>query len=134
MNPKNIDESPAVIEREEHIPEAGAKRVNIRGLNADDGLYYGIAAVDNGDGTFSLSTSGGSAGATKPTAAYGISNIDSTDSTYKYFGFEDKDGNWYIMRKTLASAAFLYAAGTSGYSTAWTNRSSQTYASFATTF
>lgn len=69
----------------------------------------------------------------KPTDAYGISNIEDT-GTYKYYGFEDKDGNWYILRKTLATNIYLYAAGASDYSTAWTNRASQTYASYAVTF
>jgi len=67
-----------------------------------------------------------------------VSNISpSTDpeiATYKYYGFEDKDGNWYIQRKTVATNAYLFASGTSGYSTAWTNKDSQTYASAATTF
>lgn len=76
----------------------------------------------------SSSASGG-----KATDAYAISNIEDT-GTYKYFGFEDADGAWYIMRKTLADNTFLYAKGASNYSTAWTNRASQTYASYATTF
>jgi len=69
----------------------------------------------------------------KPTDAYSISNIEAT-ATYKYFGFEDKDGAWYIMRKTLADNTFLYTAGASDYSTAWTDRASQSYASYGSTF
>lgn len=69
----------------------------------------------------------------KPTDAYSISNTEDT-GTYKYFGFEDKDGNWYILRKTIATNIYLYTAGASDYSTGWTNRASQTYASYATTF
>lgn len=69
----------------------------------------------------------------KPTDAYGISNTEDA-GTYKYFGFEDKDGGWYIMRKTVATNIYLYVKGASAYSTAWTNRASQTYSSFESTF
>jgi hypothetical protein len=69
----------------------------------------------------------------KPTNAYSISDKEAT-ATYKYFGFEDKDGNWYIMRKTIATNKFEYVAGASSYSTAWTNRASQTYGSYSSTF
>jgi len=68
-----------------------------------------------------------------PTTGYGVSNIEET-GTYKYFGFENKDGAWYIMRKTLATNVFQYASGTSDYATAWSNRASQTYASYSATF
>lgn len=70
----------------------------------------------------------------KPTNAYAISNIDPNDVTYKYFGFEDKDGAWYIMRKTLATNVFLYAKGPSSYATAWTGRAGQSYDSYSNTF
>jgi hypothetical protein len=62
-----------------------------------------------------------------------FSNKENT-GTYAYYGYEDKDGNWHIRRKTIATDVWLFAAGASGYSTAWTNRASQTYASAATTF
>lgn len=65
--------------------------------------------------------------------AYGINNITS-DATYKYFGFETADGQWKIMRKTLADGTFQYAKGDSGYSTAWTNKATQTYANYGDTF
>jgi hypothetical protein len=50
----------------------------------------------------------------KPSDAYSIVAISET-ATYKYFFFEDKDANWYILRKTLATNVFDYAAGTGGY-------------------
>lgn len=168
------------LNQDEHNEDAHAKRVVIRGQNPDDGNFYNIAAVDNGDGTFSLSTNvgtivlGGSNadlkddtfygdGLTsgiastalrvwngssydrwdgtiattstppKATDAYAISNIEDT-GTYKYFGFEDADGAWYIMRKTISSSTFEYVKGASNYSTAWTNRASQTYGSYSSTF
>lgn len=68
-----------------------------------------------------------------PRTGYGISDKEAT-ATYKYFGFEDADGKWYILRKTIATNIFLYAAGASGYTTAWTNRASQSYDTFDNTF
>lgn len=95
-----------------------------------DNLIFPVAEfpttvkVTNTDGT----AIGGSSTAT----VYDIKNISPTTdpeiATYKYFGFVERDGtNWRIMRKTLATKAFTYATGTSGYSTAWTNKSSQSY-------
>lgn len=88
-------------------------------------------AVVNADG--SAVGSGTADTVIDPRTGYAISDKEAT-ATYKYFGFEDADGKWYIMRKTIATNIFLYANGTSGYATAWTNRASQTYATFDTTF
>lgn len=49
-----IDESPAVVEREEHIPDAGAKRVVIRYFNSADGEWYNW--VPPGGGSSSATT------------------------------------------------------------------------------
>lgn len=76
---------------------------------------------------------GGSSSGGKATDAYAISNEEVT-GTYEYYGFEDASGNWYILRVTSASGIYQYAAGSSAYSTAWTNRASQSYASYSTTF
>ena len=69
----------------------------------------------------------------KPTDAYAICNTEDA-GTYKYFGFENKDGAWYILRKTVATNIYLYVYGASNYSTGWTNRASHTYASYESTF
>lgn len=74
---------------------------------------------------------GGSSSSGKPTDAYALSNIDDATTT-EYYGYEDKDGKWYIKR--LVSNTFTFSAGSSNYSAAWTGRASQTYASYATTF
>lgn len=76
---------------------------------------------------------GDDVGLLSPTKNYGISNTEDT-GTYKYYGFEDKDGNWYILRKTIATNTYLYTAGSSDYNTGWTNRASHSYDSFAATF
>ena len=51
-----------------------------------------------------------------PTAKYKITNIDSSGDT-KYFGYLDRDGNWYIMKLTATQG--LYAKGTSNYLSNW---------------
>lgn len=78
-----------------------------------------------------VQNSSGSTVYSKPTDAYALSNIDDSTST-EYYGYEDKDGNWYI--KKLASDAFTFVKGASDYATAWSNRASQTYASYSVTF
>lgn len=64
--------------------------------------------------------------ATSPLSGYLIADEEET-ATYAYTGFETSSGGWCIQRETLASGAYRYAAGSSNYSTAWTNRASQTY-------
>lgn len=66
---------------------------------------------------------------------YKISNIDA-DASPNYYGFEDKDGSWYILKETISAGAdvYTYCKGTSAYATAWTNRASQTYQSYSATF
>jgi hypothetical protein len=64
----------------------------------------------------------------KPRIRNVSTSSDPQAATYKYFGFEYDDGAWRIMRKTLASNTFEYATGASAYTTAWTNRASQSYA------
>lgn len=51
-----------------------------------------------------------------------------------YVGYQRKDGYYYIQRFNTSTGAVDYTAGTSAYSTAWTNRATESYADFATTF
>lgn len=90
------------------------------------------AIIDDGE-IASIRTTSGSSSTTysKPTDAYSLSNIDDSTST-EYYGYEAADGSWYI--KKLASDAFTFVKGSSDYATAWTNRASQTYASYGATF
>lgn len=64
---------------------------------------------------------------------YKLSNYD-TSTTTIYLGYEDKDGNYFIKKIDTTTGAITFTKGTSGYSTAWTNRATESYASFATTF
>lgn len=54
---------------------------------------------------------------------------DSTGNvtTTYYFGFVDRDGRWYIMRRSTSLGQFRFIAGESSYTTAWINRTTLTY-------
>ena len=55
-----------------------------------------------------------------------------------YYGYLNADGAYYIMKEVVSNSGltrvYTYTAGSSGYSTAWTNRATESYASFADTF
>jgi hypothetical protein len=44
-----------------------------------------------------------------------------------YIGYQNASGGWYIKRQDTTTTVWTYAKGTSGFSTAWTNKASQTY-------
>jgi hypothetical protein len=56
-------------------------------------------------------------------SGYSISDKDD-DASPNYFGFVDRDGNWYILKETVSAGAdtYRYASGSSNYATNWTNR------------
>ncbi len=58
------------------------------------------------------------------TDEYKISDLDSSGAT-QYFGFTDKDGNWYILELTSSTARYI--KGTTGYTTNWTGRAGLSY-------
>jgi len=64
------------IDQQEHNHDAGAKRSVIRAQDPNTGAWVNIAAVDNGDGTFSLSTSGSGGGS--GVDPVGLKDIDDT--------------------------------------------------------
>ena len=81
---------------------------------------------------------GNGADITTPTSAYNISAI-SEDATYKYYFFEDKSLNWYVMRKHLTNIVYDYTKGTGGYVSVYVDSTSApsgspTYASYGGTF
>jgi len=60
---------------------------------------------------------------------------DSEDTgTIKYFGFETADGEWYILEMSNSDTQFRYAKGLTDYTTAWTNRASQSYGLYGDIF
>jgi hypothetical protein len=71
---------------------------------------------------------------TNPTTKYKIANTD-TASTIQYYGFLDKDGNWYIM-KNDGVGDYTYCSGliASPYAGNWTGRVGLTYVTFDIAF
>ena len=51
------------------------------------------------------------------------------DASPNYYGFEAADGSYFILKETVSAGAdtYQYDRGASGYSTAWTNRTSGSY-------
>lgn len=68
----------------------------------------------------------------QPTDGYRISQID--DSTPAYYGFVDKNSNWFIMQENSTNGNYRYTKGASSFSTNWTNRASLTYDYFDAVF
>lgn len=66
---------------------------------------------------------------------YYISDKDD-DASPNYYGFLDKNGNWYIIKETVSAGAdtYRYAKGSTNYTTNWTNRASLSYDYFNTVF
>lgn len=60
-------------------------------------------------------------------AGFAASDTDISDGTYNYYGFLKADGSWYIMQTTKNQSQLRYFKGTSGYTTAWTNKSTHAY-------
>jgi hypothetical protein len=62
-----------------------------------------------------------------PTDGYKINQIDDTDTTYSYYGFQNKNGDWFIMRETTSgvdAGQYRYTKGTNspGFSDGWDNK------------
>ena len=68
----------------------------------------------------------------QPTDGYEVSQVDDT-SIPAYYGFVDKDGNWYIAKEG-AGGEYRYYAGSSDFATNWTNRSGLQYDYFNNIF
>lgn len=88
-----------------------------------------------GPGTVSLKDSSGNQidpAEKEPTDGYRISEIDDS-SLPSYYGFVDKDSNWYIAKED-SSGSYRYVRGASSFSTNWTNRASLTYDYFDSIF
>jgi len=66
-----------------------------------------------------------------PLNQYRISDIDTSGAT-QYFGYTNKDGEWYIMQ--LTDTDVRYARGLSNYVSNWLNRANLTYDYFFNVF
>lgn len=69
-----------------------------------------------------------------PLDGYAIANIDEGTSN-NYFGFTNKNGDWYIMKVDNINNSFTYNRGIDDYATAWSNRDTEiNFKSFSETF
>lgn len=104
-----------------------------------------VALKPNGEDTHINATAGGNLKVSveemsevNPVEGYAINHVDDdgNNANPNYYGFENKDGAWYIMKedKSANPSVYTYSAGTSDYATAWTGRAGQSYAIFGTTF
>lgn len=130
--PKAFKEAISQIPQTE-IPEADNSQL----LEAWQGISEQLVSIENATRmkpqfptTLKVtSPDGSSIGGT----IWGINDKEDT-GTYVYFGFSSADGSWKILRKTIATNVYRYSTGGSNYSTAWTNRASQSYATYDATF
>lgn len=65
---------------------------------------------------------------------YKLARLPVPGDTLIYIGYLDKDGNWYITEINEGSGTQKYVKGASGFTTAWSNRASQTYLDFDSIF
>lgn len=70
--------------------------------------------------------------AASPTDGYSISEVD--DSEISYYGFTNKEGQWFIMRGDTNTGAFRYARGRSNFPDNWKKRQSLDYDYFYQVF
>lgn len=67
-------------------------------------------------------------------------DVDSADSDINYYGYENTEGEWYIMKEDLSVSgdsnliSWRYSKGDSNYGTNWTGREALTYERTNTTF
>jgi hypothetical protein len=104
------------------LPTDGNHQTIMGGVSTDDGFTPVPVEVDPLTGRLLVDAGAISVSSAppKPSDAYSIVAISET-ATYKYFFFEDKDLNWYILRKTLATNVYDYAAGTGGYESVYSS-------------
>lgn len=120
-----------------------AGNINVRFSHVDEGGGVGYDSCRIGDGTtlVGVTTSNelkvSDVSNTNPLDKFAIARTDVT-GVVNYYGFLDKDGNWYIMRETVATGVYdyyysLFAIPFTGAS-GWSNRAAITYVEFNVAF
>lgn len=110
-------------------PRAAKDAIPVR-LSDGKGFYNAMfSAVSQGVNTDGIidaieGISGGSS--SSGISAYTLVQDEET-ATYEYYGYVKADGSWCIKRVTISTAYSQYVIGATDYTTAWTNRASQTY-------
>ncbi len=67
------------------------------------------------------------------TEGYNISDIDKTGDPV-YYGMTRFDGKYYIIQRTKSTGTWRYTKGDSDYTTAWANKTSESYDYYFNTF
>lgn len=104
----------------EKLPKDAKDSVKIEYEKAGATNYINVRLTDGINFYKAFGGGGGGGGVaplvelTKPTAKYGYSGKSETAS-YQYLFFEDKDLNWYILRKNLTTNIVDYVKGEGGY-------------------
>jgi hypothetical protein len=72
---------------------------------------------------------------------FGTNAIDEADASTTYIGKEDVDGVWLIQKISVSGTVTTYTfatitnnSGVTSYSSAWTDRASLTYGTYAEAF
>lgn len=120
-------ENNRALNQDEHNEDAHAKRIIIRGQNPSDGEFYNIAAVDNGDGTFGLSTN-----ASTGSASYENRNDTTTDTNLVYLGkalpgSDVTDAAWQIKRYNKSTGHMSFADDVTTFTKQWSGRTTYGY-------
>ena len=101
-------EESKALNQVEHNSDGSAKRVSLRAQDPATSAWVNIAAVDNGDGTYSLKTAGAAAGAGWSTfnATSGDSSTALTNTAQAVKASAGKVGGWYIYNPN-SSATYV---------------------------
>jgi hypothetical protein len=104
----------------EKLPKDAKDSVKIEYEKAGATNYINVRLTDGINFYKALGGGGGGGGVaplvelTAPTAKYGY-NGKSETASYQYLFFEDKDLNWYILRKNLTTNIVDYVKGEGGF-------------------
>lgn len=56
-----------------------------------------------------------------------VVDVSSAEGGYNYYGYIRPNGEWTIMRESVAQTEYRFVIGASDYSTNWTGRTGLTY-------
>ena len=104
----------------EKLPKSAKDSIKIEYEKAGATNYINVRLTDGINFYKALGGGGGGGGVaplvelTKPTSKYGYCGKSETAS-FQYLFFEDKDLNWYILRKNLTTNIVDYVKGDGGY-------------------
>ncbi len=136
---------PADIKKEENIEDVD-RRGFLKVIGAA-GLSFFLFSIFNrkaqvpffgkvaGPGTTALEDVDGkkiNPAQSQPTDGYRISEID--DNIITYYGFTNKDGEWFIMREDPDNGSFRYAKGDSNFPDKWAKHENLVYDYYSKVF